>query len=1197
MDRDTRVRVECEALPPESEVVELEGREGLSQGFEFDVLVAARQGLGPSSDEVVGSAVSIVFETTVARPEVPTAFHRGETWYELRRVHGLVCECDDVLLDDEVTTYRLRIVPASWQSTLVETLDIFMDKSVPDIVRTKLANYDLTEGEDFELRVDPARYPVHEFVVQYKERDHAFISRLCEHHGIFTFHEAQGDRTVLVFADENGACTPSGDVPEVPFVGRGDRRGVLELRSRTRLTPKVFVQRDYNYRTPQADLTAMAENDLGFGGGVIEYGGHFKDADEGNRLAEVRAQERKAARQVLSGRSTVGSFGAGTTCTIVGHPRGERAVLVTEVLHHARQTTFLSGGDEATGGYHNEFLAIPLDLPFRPPRTTPRPRVAGFLTGVIDGPDEGKYAEVDDQGRYRVKFMFDTNETGEGKASRVVRMMQPHAGAGYGMHFPLRVGTEVLITFFDGDPDRPIIAGTVPNPLTGSPVRAENKTHNVLRTGGGNEIDMADDEDNQRVKITSPFGTSVVQIGQSNEPENGVALATMNNLTSTAGGAHTALSSMHTNWNSFNDTWSCHITDYAGPTLPLARLQWGIDSFKAVGVMVSGLTGAVLSIRDFVAAQQRQKLDGELADLGDKTKARDEARTALSACLAGVNREALSAEQKAKLDRLGAAIAAHEKAQADLGAAAQTQAEAEAAKAELEAGTSGALTQAVHDQALEAAKADVADAKDAVADARDVETDAKDELDEALDAVADDPALGGLSCGEATLADDARDLKKKNDAHLAARSQAETTADEVTSTEESLKGAKETKDWADGVVAAADAITTPLYSLITTIWGTGMQGLARNVADFMLQEALVQYDPVAFPALIPTPKMQFDIKQPPLFINLVPTVVEPRQHRAYGVISRLDWKTPFRTNTEMKPGGGAGLKNVGALRLALIPVVGPFLAYRYNSKAQGAFQEARNIQGSEAHAAVFGQTSALVSGHEHAALTSAKNVVVTANDQVEVHSRGTTEIAGGEVYVSATKGAEIVSRGAVLIKTTGPADGTTPDASPARFIAPRANDVDRAKVEMKRGKLEASVLHKTTAASVGQLTLEASDATDLGTATLQTGTGDQFLKLAGAAAPAGQSITAETPGTLALKGDKVVDVENSKWKLKLDQGMATLGDDTTYVGLQARKVAMISADDANFAGFEPGGVTIEGAKLDVVAKGNLTIDGTKILLG
>ena len=111
---------------------------------------------------------------------------------------------------------------------------------------------------------------------------------------------------------------------------------------------------------------------------------------------------------------------------------------------------------------------------------------------MVDADEKGKYAEVDDQGRYRVKFLFDT-VTPDGKpASRYVRMAQPHSGAGYGFHFPLRPGIEVLMTFVDGDPDRPIITAAVPNPQTPSPVAKNNATRNIMRTGGGNEINIDD---------------------------------------------------------------------------------------------------------------------------------------------------------------------------------------------------------------------------------------------------------------------------------------------------------------------------------------------------------------------------------------------------------------------------------------------------------------------------------------------------------------------------------------------------------------------------------------------------------------------------------------------------------------------------------------------------------------------------------
>src|SRR5690606_3629366 len=131
------------------------------------------------------------------------------------------------------------------------------------------------------------------------------------------------------------------------------------------------------------------------------------------------------------------------------------------------------------------------------------------------------YAELDAEGRYRVRFLFDTAERGEGQASKPVRMAQPHSGAGYGMHFPLRPGVEVALTCVDGDPDRPMISGTVPNPSTASPVAGGNNARNIIRTGGGNEINIADEDGAHRIKMTTPHADTIFQLGAPNEPSTG----------------------------------------------------------------------------------------------------------------------------------------------------------------------------------------------------------------------------------------------------------------------------------------------------------------------------------------------------------------------------------------------------------------------------------------------------------------------------------------------------------------------------------------------------------------------------------------------------------------------------------------------------------------------------------------------------
>ena len=117
------------------------------------------------------------------------------------------------------------------------------------------------------------------------------------------------------------------------------------------------------------------------------------------------------------------------------------------------------------------------------------------MTGVIDAGPSGAeaYAPIDDQGRYRVRFLFDDTPPGSRPASSPVRMLQSSAGEGYGAHFPLKVGTEVLVGFVNGDPDRPVIVGAAPNPLKPSPVTSRNAAVNRIRTVSGITFDLVDE--------------------------------------------------------------------------------------------------------------------------------------------------------------------------------------------------------------------------------------------------------------------------------------------------------------------------------------------------------------------------------------------------------------------------------------------------------------------------------------------------------------------------------------------------------------------------------------------------------------------------------------------------------------------------------------------------------------------------------
>ena len=503
------VRIESPALPVGSvEIHTFSGRDAISKLFEYELLIIVRGTTELDEEAVLTSAAELVFEKGGA---------------EVARMFGMIASVKDSLQSETPhLAYTLVFVPRLWRMSLTETSEIFMDQSVVDIVEEKLTGAGLVAEQDFEMRLR-ASYPLQEFVVQYKESDLAFLSRLTEQHGIAFFFEHRGGKDVLVLTDENSGFLPvPGDT--VPFSPRGERLGVFALEKTTRSLPSRYVVKDYNYRTPQVSLMATAPVSS-VGGDVVEYGAHFKTPDEASRAATIRSEELLARRTVFDGKSDVQTLRAGVRFKLNGHSRADGEYLLVEVRHHAQQVALGVGAGE-DAGYTNEFVAIPAKTTFRPARVTPKPKVHGVINGIIETEAKGEYADVDGEGRYRVRFQFDTGDAQHGKASRPIRMAQPHAGAGYGFHFPLRDGVEVLLTCIDGDPDRPIISGAVPNPVTPSTVGAQNGRRNVIRTGGGNEINIDDTEGSERIKLSTPFGNTLFQLGAPNAPVRGAFLKT-----------------------------------------------------------------------------------------------------------------------------------------------------------------------------------------------------------------------------------------------------------------------------------------------------------------------------------------------------------------------------------------------------------------------------------------------------------------------------------------------------------------------------------------------------------------------------------------------------------------------------------------------------------------------------------------------
>jgi type VI secretion system secreted protein VgrG len=258
-------------------------------------------------------------------------------------------------------------------------------------------------------------------------------------------------------------------------------------------------------------LLVSAEIDPTGSGYVVEYGDHYRTPEEGDFLARVRAEELLCSKTRYSGASTAASLapGYGFDLTDCDFPTWDNRYLVVSVKHRARvplhgvaglaahgglEAGKLEGGEAEIYGYSNEFTAILLDaeVPFRPQRRTPRPRIDGLLNGRIETSLDDRRPHLNEDGWYRVRLPLDLGLTPGGQASRWIRMAEPYGGPSNGMHFPLPPGTDVVVACVNGDPDRPIIVGAVPSADTPSVVTGHSSHLNRIQTRSGILFTMAD---------------------------------------------------------------------------------------------------------------------------------------------------------------------------------------------------------------------------------------------------------------------------------------------------------------------------------------------------------------------------------------------------------------------------------------------------------------------------------------------------------------------------------------------------------------------------------------------------------------------------------------------------------------------------------------------------------------------------------
>ena len=484
------------------------GHEAMSRLFHFHLTTLSEE-TDIDFTQIVGQSVTI---NVAQADDTP------------RHFNGIVSHFACTGKDGDMTRYELQVVPKLWTLTRYADCRIFHNMTVKDVILQVLgdrgiANQDQTTGT----------YKKLEYCVQYRETDFNFISRLMEQYGIFYFFQHDDGDHTMVLGDSTTAYQPCPNQDSAPFnlaTGGLDLGDVVNQWSiGQEMRSGKHSLSDYNFTTSTTDLAAEEPTIYTIGNNdsmeVFDYPGLYPTQSDGTAMVKLRMQEEEATHKIAHGAGVCRPFTSGYKFDLKDHPLDamNASYLLTEIQHVAS----VSGTyGEETGGqdhYSNHFTCIPADVPFRPARITRKPFVQGPQTATVVGKSsdqdsdddqgaggDGEEIWVDKWGRVLVLFPWDRKKA----VSCWVRVSQDWAGQGWGMINIPRVGQEVIVSFLEGDPDRPIVTGRVYNDVQTVPYTLpDNGTRTTFRTssstGGGtdhyNELRFEDKAGSEQVFI------------------------------------------------------------------------------------------------------------------------------------------------------------------------------------------------------------------------------------------------------------------------------------------------------------------------------------------------------------------------------------------------------------------------------------------------------------------------------------------------------------------------------------------------------------------------------------------------------------------------------------------------------------------------------------------------------------------------
>jgi type VI secretion system secreted protein VgrG len=448
------------------------GADSLGNPFSYEVTLISN-----SADFDISSLVGDTVTITVALSD-------GNTRY----FNGYVTRMTLVDIFDTHARYQIRVEPWIYMLSSRINSRIFQHKSVPDIVKALFREHGFSDFED-QLS---ASYAEREYVVQYRESDFGFVSRILAHAGIYYYFRHEENRHVLVLADEASAHATVPDYAKLDFHPQGTPTTEGdEFVNRWEVVHQwrsgAYASDDFDFERPKADLTAQLQASAKHKKGdleIFDYPAGYVQQSDIEGYVRSRLQNVQSDVELANGAGDVRGVGAGNIFNLTGFPNESqnKQYLIITASYDAMNSSHDTGDSQVTQYFHFSFSAIDSTVPFSPPLSSSRPRVEGVQTAIVVG-ESGDEITTDQYGRVKVQFHWDREGKNDENSSCWVRVAQLWAGSGWGgIHIP-RIGQEVIVDFLEGDPDRPIITGRVYNADNMPPYTLpDNKTQSGIKS-------------------------------------------------------------------------------------------------------------------------------------------------------------------------------------------------------------------------------------------------------------------------------------------------------------------------------------------------------------------------------------------------------------------------------------------------------------------------------------------------------------------------------------------------------------------------------------------------------------------------------------------------------------------------------------------------------------------------------------------